>query len=191
MQIVGIDEAGRGPLAGPVAVGVVALLPEFDLSLLAGIRDSKKLSERMRNVWFEKLEVWQAAGLLRAAVVYEEAGAIDELGIATVIRRAVAAGLSRVATDPHSADVRLDGSLCAPKEYVHQRTIIRGDESEPVISLASVAAKVSRDRRMRAYAETLPEYGFEIHKGYGTKKHYEALALLGPSVIHRRTFLKG
>ncbi len=122
------------------------------------------------------------------AVEFESAEAIDREGIAVVIRRAVSRGVNALAPDAAQVEVLLDGSLKAPVEY-RQRTIIGGDETVPLISLASIAAKVSRDRRMREFAAVYPQYNFEVHKGYGTKLHYEMLRTHGLSVIHRRSFI--
>jgi ribonuclease HII len=188
--LVGIDEAGRGPLAGPVSVGVVVIPVQFDPALFDGIRDSKKLSEKARDAWFEKLPSLEAEHGLRYKVEFTSAHYIDEYGIVPAIKRAVAAALRSLAVVPEEAEVLLDGSLKAPPEFVVQKTIIRGDETEPVISLASVAAKVTRDRFMKQAAAKYPEYGFEVHKGYGTKAHRDAIKKHGLSDIHRRSFIK-
>ncbi len=187
--MLGVDEAGRGPLAGPVAVGAVAVASGFDVAIeFPGVADSKLLSEKKREALFEHLETRVAKGDVRFAVALPEAARIDEEGIAVVIRGAVAKVVGALAPDPRIARVLLDGSLKAPPEYA-QETIIDGDALVPIISLASIAAKVTRDRLMHELAIEYPGYGFETHKGYGTKAHYEALVRLGPSKIHRRTFL--
>jgi ribonuclease HII len=105
-----------------------------------------------------------------------------------VLRRAITRGVHALSPDAAHVEVLLDGTLKAPAEY-RQQTIIGGDESVPLISLASIAAKVTRDRLMRALADEYPEYGFEKHKGYGTKAHYEALKTHGLCTIHRRSFI--
>lgn len=187
--VLGVDEAGRGPLAGPVSIGIVAVPEGFDVAAeFPGVADSKALSEKRREVVFEMLEARVVAGDVRFVVELESAEAIDREGIAVVIRRALARGVERLAPDPAFAHVLLDGALHAPESYP-QETIVGGDATVPLISLASIAAKVTRDRLMLELAQEYPGYGFEKHKGYGTKAHYEALATLGPSVIHRRTFL--
>lgn len=189
MMRIGIDEAGRGPLAGPVAVGIVTVPQGFDVAKeFVGVADSKKLSEKKREALFTSLEQRARQGDVRYRVEFESAEAIDAEGIATVIRRAVARGLNRLASDSVVVEVLLDGALRAPSEY-RQKTIIGGDETVPLISLASIAAKVTRDRLMHEVARAYPNYGFEKHKGYGTKAHYEALQLYGPCSMHRRTFL--
>lgn len=187
--VLGVDEAGRGPLAGPVAVGVVAVREGFDISAeFPGVADSKKLSEKKREALFARLEARAATGEVRFVVTYGEARAIDSRGIVAVVRDAVSRAVNALAPDAALVEVLLDGALHAPAEY-RQQTIIGGDETVPLISLASIAAKVSRDRLIVALAETYPGYGFERHKGYGTKAHYEALHALGPCAIHRRSFL--
>lgn len=187
--VLGVDEAGRGPLAGPVAVGVVAVAEGFDVAKeFVGVADSKKLSEKMRENIFEMLKAREASGDARFAVEFESAETIDNEGIATAVRRALSRGVNALATDSALVHVLLDGSLKAPPEY-SQETIINGDELIPLISLASIAAKVSRDRLMLDLAKKYPEYGFEKHKGYGTKAHYEALKKYGLCDIHRRSFI--
>lgn len=187
--VLGVDEAGRGPLAGPVSVGAALVAEGFDVALeFPGVADSKQLSEKKREKLYGMLEVRAALGDVRFAVEFEDAAAIDARGIATVIHDAIARCVRALAPDAADVEVLLDGSLKAPADY-RQRTIIGGDSSVPLISLASIAAKVRRDRLMTAFSETFPEYGFERHKGYGTKAHYAALAELGASPVHRRTFL--
>lgn len=187
--LLGVDEAGRGPLAGPVAVGVVAVSERFDVAKeFLGVADSKKLSEKKREALFQKLEERAKLGDVRFVVEFESAEAIDQKGIAVVIREAVSRGVNTLAPDAALVKVQLDGALRAPVEYA-QETIIGGDASVPLISLASIAAKVSRDRLMLALAPQYPQYRFEKHKGYGTALHYEALKEHGLSPIHRRSFI--
>jgi ribonuclease HII len=187
--VLGVDEAGRGPLAGPVAVGVVAVPERFDVAReFVGVKDSKQLSEKKREVLFEMLKARVAQGDARFTVCYASASTIDGCGITAVVRAAVCRGVRALAAEPGDTKVYLDGLLYAPREYA-QETIVHGDDLIPIISLASIVAKVSRDRLMARYAKRFPHYGFEAHKGYGTKAHYEALALYGPSPIHRRSYL--
>ncbi|MDP2593718.1 MAG: ribonuclease HII [bacterium] len=190
-SVLGVDEAGRGPLAGPVAVGVVAVVERFDVALeFPGVADSKVLSEKRREALFEMLVARVALGDARFEVAWGSEGDIDTRGIAVVIREAIARGVNHLAeaSDEGQTFIMLDGALRAPAEY-RQRTIIGGDASVPLISLASIAAKVSRDRLMVALAPRYPAYDFARHKGYGTKGHYAALALHGPCAIHRRSYL--
>lgn len=187
--VLGVDEAGRGPLAGPVAVGIVAVPEKFDVAKeFPGVRDSKILSEKKRDLLFAMLEDRAKRGDVRFTVEYESSGAIDRIGISRAVRLAVARGLDSLAPDSAFVRVQLDGLLKAPPEYA-QETIVDGDALVPLISLASIAAKVSRDRLMVDLAREFPDYGFEKHKGYGTSSHHTALAVFGPCSIHRRSFL--
>ena len=186
--IIGIDEAGRGPLAGPVSVGAVMVPLDFDWSLLEGVRDSKKLSEKAREKIFEKASELQRAALLHFAVATSSAAYIDTHGIVPAIKRALAEALSRFETAPDDCRVLLDGTLKAPADYMHQETIIRGDDTEPVISLASIMAKVTRDRLMKRLSSKYPAYDFHVHKGYGTATHRQIIKKYGLSEIHRTTF---
>lgn len=186
MRVLGVDEAGRGPLAGPVAVGVVSAPEGLDISEeFPGVADSKKLREKRREEIFERL---LAHPTVRYTVELEDAKTIDREGIATAVRLALYRGVNILAPDSALVRVFLDGSLKAPPEY-KQETVIGGDATVPIISLASIAAKVTRDRLMCALAEQYPEYAFEQHKGYGTKKHYEALRKHGLCAIHRESFI--
>lgn len=187
--MLGVDEAGRGPLAGPVAVGVVAVPEGFDVALeFPGVRDSKKLTEKKREKLFTQLEERAGRGDVRFVVELSSAEIIDSYGISPAVRDALNRGVNTLVPDAALVEVFLDGSLKAPPEY-KQQTIIGGDDLVPLISLASVAAKVTRDRLMLELADQYPEYGFEKHKGYGTKLHYDALTKHGLCVIHRRSFL--
>ena len=187
--MLGVDEAGRGPLAGPVSVGVVAVPEGFEVEKeFPGVADSKKLSEKNREKIFEILEARTVLGDVRFAVEFESAETIDEEGIAVAVRRALWRGVNKLAPDAALVKIQLDGALRAPPEY-SQETIVNGDELIPLISLASIAAKVSRDRLMLVLAKEYPQYGFEQHKGYGTKLHYEMLKKHGLCVIPRRSFV--
>ena len=187
--VVGVDEAGRGPLAGPVAVGVVVCANDFDVrSTFPGLNDSKKLSEKKREALFLLLQEEIRKGTVRAVVQLVSAEKIDEGGISPAIANAVATGIQKMLSDQVDAKVYLDGSLRAPEGY-EQETIIGGDGSIPVIMLASIAAKVTRDRYMKVQAKEYPRYGFEKNKGYGTEAHLKALREHGLCAIHRRTFI--
>jgi ribonuclease HII len=188
--VLGVDEAGRGPLAGPVAVGAVCAPEGFDfLTEFPGLNDSKKLSEKKREALFARLVECTEAGTIQVAVVLKSAKEIDGRGIAVVIRDAVAEAVEKLLPDAKAGKVWLDGSLKAPIKY-EQETVIGGDALIPAIMLASIAAKVSRDRHMVRLAAKYPEYGFEGHKGYGTKAHIQAIRERGLSDLHRRSFCK-
>lgn len=188
-SVIGVDEAGRGPLAGPVAVGVIAVAEGYDLlAAFPGLNDSKKLSEKRREALFQILQEEIRAGNVRASVQLVSAANIDAGGIAPAIRHAVMKGVGKLLPNPAEGKVFLDGSLKAPPEYM-QETVIGGDAIIPAIMLASVAAKVTRDRYMVKLAEAHPVYGFETHKGYGTKAHIALIREHGPCTEHRRSFL--
>ena len=194
-RLIGIDEAGRGPIAGPVAVAVFAVSKEVQYRVLdffpkRKVRDSKKLAPAVREQIFKLLQKAKTRGEISYAVSFSSTRIIDRRGITFAIRRALATSLKKLGVNPRQATVLLDGGLKAPEEFIFQRTIIKGDEKEPVIALASFMAKVSRDRKMRRFALKYPRYGFEAHKGYGTRAHYKALKKYGLSAIHRRSFLK-
>jgi ribonuclease HII len=188
-HIIGIDEVGRGPLAGPVTLCACAVPSDFDSSHFEGIRDSKKLSEKKRGEWHTRISDLKAKKMLDYAHASIPADEIDRIGIARAIEEAVRLCLVELDLAPDMVEVRLDGALKAPKEYTNQKTIIKGDEKEPVISAASIVAKVVRDGYMTEISATYPAYGFATHKGYGTALHIRAIKEHGVSPLHRRTFL--
>lgn len=186
--IVGIDEVGRGPLAGPVSVGI-AVLRQGD-TLPFRVTDSKQMTEKAREAVYDLAEELVRQGDLRFGVYSVSAKSIDAWGITRAIAHAIARGLKSLALDPRTVELKLDGGLRAPAAFL-QETVVRGDALVPSISLASVVAKVERDRYMvktahRAY----PAYGFDAHKGYGTAAHYRAIRRYGLTPLHRRSFLK-
>jgi ribonuclease HII len=188
--LVGVDEAGRGPLAGPLAVGVVVAHKNFEIrELFPGVADSKILTEQKREEIYRLLVKYTKQGLLRYTVIYVAAATIDRIGISRATKRAVHAGVRRLAPEVEGYKVLLDGLLHAPKEYM-QETIIHGDATEAIISLASIAAKVNRDRLMKRLAKKYPNYGFESHKGYGTEMHFAQIRKFGLSELHRKSFCK-
>ena len=187
--ILGIDEAGRGPLAGPVSVGVIAVESSFDLlDAFPGLNDSKKLSEKKREALFLLVQEEMQKGNLRAVACLSNSTVIDTKGIPYAISHALEQGVRKLMPEANSGKIYLDGSLKAPTEY-EQETIIGGDGLVPAIMLASIVAKVTRDRLMVKLALEHPQYGFEKHKGYGTASHIQAIKEYGPSPIHRMSFL--
>ena len=193
--LVGIDEVGRWPLAGPLAVGVLVMntksAKRFRLFYQKGetfLRDSKKLSEKQREEWFEIICAERKRGALDFSVSFVSHIMIDKSGLAWALRTATARSLARLAISTDSA-IFLDGGLRAPEIFKNQKTIIKGDEKIPVIALASIVAKVTRDHLMIRMAKKYPQYGFERHKGYGTKEHFAAIKRHGLCPIHRRSFL--
>lgn len=201
--LVGIDEAGRGALAGPVAVGLVVWATK-DWSRVKKIlqdypagKDSKKLTPKQREFWFTKIEELAARGWIFYQVAMINNKVIDKKGINPAIKRGIKECLKKLKNfkiiqehPPEHFLVLLDGGLTAPLDWVNQQTIIRGDERELIISLASIVAKVSRDRMMIKLDNKYSQYYFQQHKGYGTKLHYQKIADLGLSVIHRVSYLE-
>lgn len=188
--IIGVDEAGRGPLAGPVAVGVASVPYNFDWDLIPGVGDSKKVSAKNREAIFLHATLLKKAGKINFAVILVSAAIIDRIGITRAVALGIEKGLSKIKCDPQNVSVRLDGLLKAPPTYKDQQTIIKGDAKEKVIGLASILAKVTRDRTMVRVARDFPTYSFEIHKGYGTLIHRKALKKSGLSKIHRKSFCR-
>lgn len=189
MHIVGIDEAGRGPLAGPVAVGAVRISPNFNKKFWRGIKDSKKLTHEEREFWFELANEVRRYGELDFAVALVSEKVIDRHGIAYAIRLGIKRVLRNLEVEEDS-QIFLDGALKAPVAFKHQLTVIRGDEKIPIISMASICAKVVRDRRMVRLSKKYPLYSFEAHKGYATRDHRQAILKYGPIELHRKSFLK-
>lgn len=189
----GVDEVGRGPLAGPIAVCAVVydtILHEEIIAAIPGVRDSKQLPMHKREVIARLAGDLASDGKISYAVAFVSAGVIDAEGITHAARLATKRALHRAGARPDTTLVLLDGGLQAPKIFPAQKTIIRGDMTEFIISLASVIAKVARDKRMVRLSEKFPAYGFEGHKGYGTDSHVRAIKKHGVLPIHRKTFLK-
>lgn len=192
--VIGIDEVGRGPLAGPVGVGVALVPADFDWELIPGVTDSKQLTEKRREEIYLIANQLRRTGQLDFAVSLVSATVIDQRGIVSAIKLAMHRGLNRLerrnAMAVGKVDAKLDGGLTAPTRYIQQETIVKGDSKERVIGLASVVAKVTRDRYMRRLATRpdLTAYDFAQHKGYGTKVHREAIATHGLSLEHRQNY---
>jgi ribonuclease HII len=187
-HIAGVDEAGRGPLAGPVAVGVALVPVDFDWKLIPGVNDSKQVSERERERIVKIARALKGAGVIDFHVTLISHKTIDRINISRAVEKGIATCFKKLSLDPQTTEVKLDGLLKAPHEYTFQETIVKGDAKEKVIGLASILAKVTRDTHMVRIARDYPEYGFEIHKGYGTKRHQRAIEVHGLSEVHRRTF---
>lgn len=190
--LVGVDEAGRGPLAGPVSVGVASVPENFDWDVVPLVNDSKKLSEKNREVIFAQATKLRREGKIDWKVVMVSATIIDKKGIVFAINSAMVKCLKAVASESSKCRVLLDGSLHAPEQYENQETIIKGDSKEKIIGLASIVAKVTRDRYMVKKSTDLEfiPYEFASHKGYGTRAHCQAIKKYGLSTIHRATYCK-
>ena len=178
--ICGIDEAGRGPLAGPVVAGAVVLGPETEILYL---NDSKKLSEKKREILYD--EIREKAVAVGVGIV--SPARIDEINILQATYEAMRMAVDSLEVRP---DILLNDAVTIPEIEIMQVPIIKGDQKSVSIAAASIIAKVTRDRLMTEYDKVIPGYDFARHKGYGTKKHIEALKELGPSPIHRTTFIK-
>ncbi len=187
--VVGIDEAGRGPIAGPVAVGAVAMPVSFSSSVFKGARDSKKLPAHKREYFMNLMKTERDKENIIYAVRTVGSSTIDKMGIVYAVSSALNEALISLKLNPEISLVLLDGGLKAPKQFIYQKTIIRGDETELPITLAGIAAKVTRDRKMIAYSNRHPQYAFEQHKGYGTKLHFDIIKRSGICDLHRKSFL--
>lgn len=178
--ICGVDEAGRGPLAGPVCAAAVILPPHLEIP---GLNDSKKLTDKRRRELMPLIKEQALAYGIAFATEQE----IDELNILQATFLAMERAIQQLNIKPDLA--LIDGNR--EKDFgIPVQTVIKGDSRSANIAAASVLAKVTRDDLMLEMAEKFPQYQFEVHKGYGTKKHYEALREFGPSPIHRMSFLK-
>lgn len=180
-RIAGIDEVGRGPLAGPVVAAAVILPPGDDHAWLPALRDSKALTARQREALDRRIRGEAPA----VAVGVAAATVIDEIGIAAAARLAMRRAVRGFEQPP---DVLLIDAFLLPEAGIAQQAVIRGDGSCSAIAAASIVAKVARDRMMDALDRRFPGYGFARNRGYGTAEHLAALACLGPSSIHRRSF---
>ena len=179
-MICGVDEAGRGPLAGPVCAAAVILPPHLELP---GLNDSKKLTDKKRRELFPMIKEQAIA----YGIGFASEAEIDELNILQATYLAMQRAID--ALEGKAEYALIDGNRA--KDFgLPLQTVVKGDSLSASIAAASVLAKVSRDDVMLEMAEKYPQYGFEIHKGYGTKAHYEALRSYGASRIHRATFLK-
>lgn len=178
--ICGVDEAGRGPLAGPVCAAAVILPPNLEIP---GLNDSKKLSDKKRRELFPLI----CEKAIAYGIAFADHKEIDEINILQATYLAMERAISNLSVKPDFA--LIDGNRA--KDFgIPLETVVGGDGRSASIAAASVLAKVTRDDYMLEMAKSYPQYGFEIHKGYGTKAHYAALAENGPCPIHRMTFLK-
>jgi ribonuclease HII len=190
--IIGIDEVGRGSLAGPVTVAAVILTRK---NSFFGLKDSKKLSASQRNGWFEELKKSKKV-FYAVASVYPKT--IDKVNITEAANRAATKAFSKLVTTrfltKKPLKVYLDGGLYLkrPKipNFYEAKTIIKGDEKINAIKIASIVAKVVRDGYMKRLSQRYPQYGFAVNKGYGTQEHLKTIEKYGPSKVHRLTFIR-
>ena len=194
--IIGIDEAGRGPLAGPVAVGVVLIPKNLRLKnpkTKLPLRDSKKLPAHAREAWFEYLKAHPKV-IYAVCMAYPKT--IDRINISKAVNLAATRALCKLIENDklriENCEIYLDAGIhpVIRNTIYEVRSIVRGDEKINAIKLASIAAKVTRDRYMVKKYKEFPNYGLDIHKGYGTKTHLEAIKKFGPCPLHRLTFIK-
>lgn len=178
--VCGVDEAGRGPLAGPVCAAAV-ILPKG--LIIDGVNDSKKLTEKKREALFDVI----CEKALAYSIVFADVDEIEEVNILRATMNAMKRAVENL--DVKADFAYIDGNTMPPID-IDGECIVKGDAKSMSVACASILAKVSRDRLMLKYAEEYPQYGFEKHKGYGTKLHTEALKEFGPSPIHRPSFLK-
>ena len=179
--IAGIDEAGRGPLAGPVVVGIAIMKPE---SFIEGINDSKKISEKKREMLYDTITeeaVDWAVGII-------DQNEIDKINILNATKKALHMAIDNLKVKPDR--ILVDAIEHIDTCGIPYTSIIKGDAKIYSISAASIIAKVTRDRIMQEYDEIYPQYGFTNHKGYGTAKHIQAIKQYGPCPLHRKTFIK-
>ncbi len=176
--IAGVDEAGRGPLAGPVFAAAVILSPSHRI---VGLADSKKLTAKRRDTLFDIIQKHALSWSIASASVEE----IDTLNILQASLLAMRRAVENLATQPD--EILVDGLYC-PQVRMSALAIVKGDSKEPAISAASILAKVARDREMHRLHERYPRYRFDLHKGYGTAVHMAALAAYGVTPIHRRSY---
>lgn len=178
--ICGIDEVGRGPLAGPVVAGAVILPKDCDILYL---NDSKKLSEKMRERLYD--EIMEKAVATGIGII--SPARIDEINILQATYEAMRMAISNLKLKP---DLLLNDAVTIPEIEIKQVPIIKGDAKSVSIAAASIIAKVTRDRLMVQYEDVLPGYGFASNKGYGSASHIEAIKKIGPTPIHRQSFIK-
>ena len=180
MQLCGVDEAGRGPLAGPVCAAAVILPRNLDIP---GLNDSKKLSEKQREVLYDVIR----REAISFGIAFASVEEIEQLNILQATFLAMNRAIAQLSVTPELA--LIDGNRNSGIETA-SRCVVKGDSRCADIAAASILAKVTRDRYMYELAREYPQYHFEKHKGYGTKLHYEAIREFGPSPVHRMSFLK-
>ena len=178
--ICGVDEAGRGPLAGPVCAAAVILPPDIQIE---GLNDSKKLTDKKRRALYDVITE-QAVSY---GIAFADEQEIDEINILQATFLAMRRAFEKLTVTP---DIALIDGNRAPGLSCRERTVVHGDALSASVAAASILAKVTRDRLMEEYDAQYPQYGFAVHKGYGTQRHYAALREFGACPIHRQSFLR-
>ncbi len=188
---IGVDEVGRGPLAGPLVMCGVSLY-DYSIEKLSHnlVKDSKKHTKRTLSLAYDYIMELVKEGLIGYVIYEESASTIDSVGIGPLLRQGVSQIVKELTKKTEDHIVFLDGGLYMPDDYRGQ-SYVKGDAVYPIISAASIIAKMYRDKIMREYAEVYTQYSFEKNVGYGTAAHREALLKFGSTDIHRKTFLKG
>ncbi len=182
--IVGLDESGRGPLAGPVVASAVRLNSKFELKGFEGLRDSKKLSPRQRESFYKALTTNPGVEWATSKVSEKT---IDKINVLEATKKAMKKALSKIKTSPKFDCLILDGQVRLNLD-VFQKSVIKADEKILSCMAAGIIAKVSRDKIMQKLHKKHPQYGFDKHKGYGTKKHLSMIKKYGASQVHRKSF---
>ena len=178
--ICGVDEAGRGPLAGPVCAAAVILPPDIQIE---GLNDSKKLTDKKRRALYDVI----TEQVVSYGIAFADEQEIDEINILQATFLAMRRAFEKLTVTP---DIALIDGNRAPGLSCRERTVVHGDALSASIAAASILAKVTRDRLMEEYDAQYPQYGFAVHKGYGTQRHYAALREFGACPIHRQSFLR-
>lgn len=188
--VVGVDEVGRGPLAGPIALCALMVKNPKILKQFPKNCDSKHFSSKKREEIYALIKKEEKGKNIQFAVTYSSPVYIDRYGIERATQQALATALKKISIKPTSTTVLLDGRLKAPVEFIHQKTYVKGDARIQTIGLASIVAKVERDKKMAKLSKRYPQYGFERNSGYGTKDHISAIKKYGPTPAHRMSFLR-
>ena len=178
--VCGVDEAGRGPLAGPVCAAAVILPPDIQIE---GLNDSKKLTDKRRRALYDVI----TEQVVSYGIAFADEQEIDEINILQATFLAMRRAFEKLTVAP---DIALIDGNRAPGLSCRERTVVHGDALSASIAAASILAKVTRDRLMEEYDAQYPQYGFAVHKGYGTQRHYAALREFGACPIHRQSFLR-
>ena len=178
--VCGVDEAGRGPLAGPVCAAAVILPPDIQIE---GLNDSKKLTDKKRRALYDVI----TERAVSYGIAFADEQEIDEINILQATFLAMRRAFEKLTVTP---DIALIDGNRAPGLSCRERTVVHGDALSASVAAASILAKVTRDRLMEEYDAQYPQYGFAVHKGYGTQRHYAALREFGACPIHRQSFLR-